>query len=78
MNAKKDDLRVASRISQLMSDIDSAHLSHGNIEDDNIGSEPEVLADDSSPVGYGGDDPVAFFFFEHLADMVENDRIIIA
>lgn len=44
----------------------------------NVRSEPEVLADNSSPVGYSPHDLVASFFFEHLSDMVENGKIVIA
>jgi hypothetical protein len=78
VHCEKYDLGTAPGISQVARDIDPAHLSHGNIEDDHVGSELEVLAHDNSAVGYGADDLVALLFVEHLANMVENGRIIVA
>ncbi len=78
MHREKYDLGAAPGISQVARDVDPAHLPHRNIEDHDVGSELEVLSDDNSAVGYGADDFVALLFFEHLAKMVENRRIIVA
>lgn len=77
VHGEKDDLGVASRISQLVGDIDPAQLPKGNIQNDDIWSEPEVLADNNSPVGYGSNDLIAFLLFEHFANMIEDARIVV-
>jgi hypothetical protein len=77
MDREKDYFRYASRIAQLSGDIDSANRAHGNIEQDEIGSESLVLADHDSRVGYGGDHSVTSLFFQHFANMINDVNIVI-
>jgi hypothetical protein len=74
---RKTLLGITARISQLPRNIDPARFPHGNVEDDDIGFQTQGIADYSCPVGDGGNNLVALLFLKHLADLIEDARIVV-
>jgi len=77
VDGKKNNSSGASRVDESSCYVDAAELPHRDVEDNDIGPEAEIFAQNSVSVADGTDHIVLLVSPEQLTDMIHDNRVII-
>jgi len=70
LDCHENDAGVIVGVPQLLSDLNTTQLTHRSSEDENIGAQTEILAQNSAPIPHGSNNLVVIG--QHFGDEIEH------